>query len=79
MNEGDFRSTATADRWALIVTVLRDVAAGMDYMHGKRLCHGDLNPANILLKVRVCRCLCTWTMRPVSAGAVPLAARVAGW
>jgi serine/threonine protein kinase len=52
VNEGEFRSEKTPNRWRLILSVLRDIAAGLDYMHGKHLCHGDLNPANILLKVR---------------------------
>lgn len=39
-------------RWLAISGVLRDVAAGMEYMHANRICHSDLNPANILLKVR---------------------------
>jgi serine/threonine protein kinase len=39
-------------RWPLITAILRAIAEGMDYMHSKRICHGDLNPANILLKVR---------------------------
>eukprot|EP00892_Ulva_mutabilis_P000885 jgi/Ulvmu1/10798/UM069_0033.1 len=37
-------------RWQPIMTALKDIAAGMDYMHAKRICHGDLNPNNILLK-----------------------------
>jgi serine/threonine protein kinase len=38
-------------RWQAISTVLLDVAAGMAYMHANRICHSDLNPANVLLKV----------------------------
>jgi serine/threonine protein kinase len=34
---------------------LEGIAAGMDYMHTKRICHGDLNPNNVLLKVRKIR------------------------
>ena len=41
-------------RWAPTMAVLLDVARGMAYMHGKRICHGDLNPANVLFKVRSC-------------------------
>ena len=40
------------DRWALLLGILQDIAAAMEYIHSKRLCHGDLNPANILLKAR---------------------------
>ena len=38
-------------RWLAIMICLRDVAAGMEYLHGRRCCHGDLNPANVLYKV----------------------------
>jgi serine/threonine protein kinase len=41
-------------RWLAISACLRDVAAGMDYLHGRRCCHGDLNPANVLFKVPRC-------------------------
>ena len=39
-------------RWEHLVRVMQDIAAGMAYMHAKRICHGDLNPSNVLLKVR---------------------------
>jgi serine/threonine protein kinase len=46
----------------VISTHLRAIADGMDYMQSKRICHGDLNPSNILYKVRCC-CLCDrWGM-----------------
>ena len=32
--------------------LLVDIADGMAYMHAKSICHGDLSPSNILLKVR---------------------------
>eukprot|EP00892_Ulva_mutabilis_P012781 jgi/Ulvmu1/9876/UM057_0031.1 len=37
-------------RWDTIIAVLRGIAAGMDYMHASCVCHGQLNPANILFK-----------------------------
>jgi serine/threonine protein kinase len=37
--------------WRTIMSLLIDVAQGMAYIHSKRICHGDLNPANVLLKV----------------------------
>ena len=33
------------------MALLNDIAQGMAYIHSKRICHGDLNPANVLLKV----------------------------
>ena len=47
-----FTAQKTPQRWEAAAGILRGVAAGMDYMHGKRICHGDLNPSNVLLKVR---------------------------
>ena len=38
------------------MTILCHVADGIGYMHSKRICHGDLNPSNVLLKV-CCLCL----------------------
>jgi serine/threonine protein kinase len=67
VNEGDFLPENTGHRWNLLISVLQGVASGMAYMHAKRLCHGDLNPANILLKV----CLCDLTI--ISCAAVPQA------
>ena len=37
--------------WRTLMSLLIDVAQGMAYIHSKRICHGDLNPANVLLKV----------------------------
>ena len=41
-------------RWASITGVLAGIAGGMQYVHSKRILHGDLNPSNILLKVHPC-------------------------
>lgn len=38
-------------RWRPLMGVLQGVVCGMQYMHSKGICHGDLNPSNILLKV----------------------------
>ena len=45
-------------RWQPIILSLKSIASGMDYMHAKRICHGDLNPNNILIKVRPQRTRC---------------------
>jgi len=34
-----------------ILTILCDIARGMDYIHSKNVIHGDLKPENVLLKV----------------------------
>eukprot|EP00892_Ulva_mutabilis_P009184 jgi/Ulvmu1/6638/UM003_0276.1 len=47
---GYFRTNHLPQRWRPIMGVLRDVCTGMAYMHEKHICHGDLTPANILLK-----------------------------
>ena len=50
--EGGLYGAALTRRWRPILSLLEGMASGMDYMHAKRICHGDLNPNNILLKVR---------------------------
>lgn len=62
---GAFTTEKLPKRWAAIVNSLTDVAAGLEYIHRKRICHGDLNPANILLKVRSLRCVCAGTLEAV--------------
>lgn len=47
---GAFRSERMPRRWSPVMGVLKDIAAGMAYMHSRQVCHGDLNPANVLLK-----------------------------
>lgn len=39
-------------RWLPILSILHGIASGMAYMHAHGIRHGDLNPNNILLKVR---------------------------
>ena len=47
---GAFRTQSLPQRWLPLLAILRDVARGMAYMHAKRICHGDLNPSNVLFK-----------------------------
>jgi serine/threonine protein kinase len=49
-------SGAFRNRWKTITQLLTGVVAGMEYVHSKRILHGDLNPSNILLKVRALLC-----------------------
>jgi Protein kinase domain len=51
--EGRLSSSRMPQRWNCVTQLLTDIADGMAYIHGKRICHGDLNPSNILLKVLV--------------------------
>ena len=50
--KGAFAHQGTSDTWRTVMHAVRGIAAGMRYVHGKRICHGDLNPSNVLLKVR---------------------------
>ena len=49
---GLFDPDAVSMHWKRVICTLQDIASGMAYIHSKRICHGDLNPANILLKAR---------------------------
>ena len=49
---GHFAQDHMRSHWRSVMLVMQGTAAGMQYVHGKRICHGDLNPSNILLKVR---------------------------
>ena len=55
VQRGLFRSGSLRSRFAMLMTILCHVADGIAYMHSKRICHGDLNPSNVLLKVRTDR------------------------
>jgi serine/threonine protein kinase len=52
LSAGLFASARMPSRWRLIVHVLMGISRGMAHMHGKRITHGDLNPANVLFKAR---------------------------
>ena len=52
ISAGLFSPHFMPNRWKLIVHILSGVVRGMTHMHTKRILHGDLNPANVLLKVR---------------------------
>jgi serine/threonine protein kinase len=52
INAGVFRRGGSKNRWNAVISVLKGIANGMHYIHQMRICHGDLNPANILLHVR---------------------------
>ena len=48
---GGFARPPAGQRWRGVMTALRGLAEGMAYTHSKRICHGDLNPSNVLVKV----------------------------
>jgi serine/threonine protein kinase len=50
---GRFTAPRMPLRWRPVMGVLRSIVSGMQYMHSKDICHGDLNPSNVLLKVRM--------------------------
>jgi serine/threonine protein kinase len=52
VDRGLFKRGARESRWRAVMDTLHDVAQGMAHMHAQRCCHGDLNPANILFKMR---------------------------
>ena len=52
VSSGAFSSETLPKRWKPLMKLLMGIAGGMEYVHGKRILHGDLNPSNILLKVR---------------------------
>jgi serine/threonine protein kinase len=53
LSQGLFRTQHMPQRWLPLMHVLTNIANGMVYIHGCRICHGDLNPSNLLFKVRV--------------------------
>ena len=52
LSRGAFAQHAVGNSWATTMRAIKGIASGMQYVHGKRICHGDLNPSNVLLKVR---------------------------
>ena len=55
LQRGGYNKGGMLDRWLSVQHTLRGLAEGMMYTHSKRVCHGDLNPSNILLRVRPSR------------------------
>ena len=51
LQQGLLTGPGLEGRWSTIMGLLVGIARGMSYIHSKRICHGDLNPANVLLKV----------------------------
>ena len=63
LEEGLFGGETMRDRWRGISVALSGLAAGMSYLHTKRICHGDLNPSNVLMKVPLPPLLACASMR----------------
>lgn len=55
MEAGVYRASHPR-HWQRALSTLQQAAAGMAYVHSCRVTHGDLNPSNILLKVRSALC-----------------------
>ena len=49
---GHFCQDHMRSHWRSVMLVMQGIAGGMQYVHNKRILHGDLNPSNVLLKVR---------------------------
>jgi tRNA A-37 threonylcarbamoyl transferase component Bud32 len=52
ISTGLFDPDSIHSHWQRLILILQDVAEGMAYIHSMKICHGDLNPSNVLLKVR---------------------------
>eukprot|EP00892_Ulva_mutabilis_P005445 jgi/Ulvmu1/3272/UM151_0020.1 len=50
ISAGLFHPDTVRAHWQRVTDILQDIAEGMAYIHSKRICHGDLNPSNVLLK-----------------------------
>jgi serine/threonine protein kinase len=72
--QGNMFGPQLQQRWLPICSILEGIASGMDYMHAKRICHGDLNPNNVLLHVRPLPLLSRPSPLPFSACVAFLAA-----
>lgn len=49
--QGNMFGERLQQRWVPICSMLEGIASGMQHVHSKRICHGDLNPNNVLLQV----------------------------
>lgn len=62
LNGEAFTQDAVRSHWGSVMAAVSGIAQGMAYIHSKRICHGDLNPANVLVQVwRLPHALCTST------------------
>jgi serine/threonine protein kinase len=51
LQSGALTPKQLSKRFRPIMYILKGIAQGMQYIQSRGFCHGDLNPANILLKV----------------------------
>ncbi|KAJ6552329.1 kinase-like protein, partial [Mycena vulgaris] len=57
------------------VFILRDVARGLEYLHSRKICHGDLKGVNILVDVSERALLCDFGLARIKADLTSLSNR----
>ena len=51
-NEPKLQQIAIGKRRRVVVDVMLQIAWGMEYLHSRKIYHGDLNPSNVLVRMR---------------------------
>ena len=66
VDSGMLRSRHGGIRIKRVMSLLEGITLGMEHLHKKRICHGDLSPNNILCHVRAPLNLHRFYCSPVS-------------